>query len=135
MIFLKKGTSYNLRNMLILPKKKKKIKSAYHRSGTISYLGAKIWNLVLESIKDSGNVNNFKSKIKFWKSENCQLILCKVYLSQIRFICLGVFSKLNGLSDLCFHLKSSDKLNLTSCKVYNYNFLSVCTFLCHTVPC
>ena len=53
----------------------KKIKSVYYGSETTLYLGPKIWNLVPKSIKDSANVNNFKSKNTFWEPESypCQL--------------------------------------------------------------
>ena len=46
-----------------------------------------------ENIKDSEYVNNFKSNIKSWIPEICPCRLCKVYLPQIGFIWLGVFSE------------------------------------------
>ena len=54
--------------------------SVYHVEEIISYLGPKTWNLVSKSIKDSENVNNFKTKIKIWKPERFPRRLCKVYL-------------------------------------------------------
>ena len=64
------------------------IKSVYHGSETKSHLGPKIWNPVPESMKDSENVNNFISQIKFWKSASCPCRLCKIYLPQKDFISL-----------------------------------------------
>ena len=69
------------------------IKSVYDGSETISYLGPKIWNLVPDNIKDSQNVSNFESKIKFWKLKGCSCWLHNIYLPQRGFIWLQVFSK------------------------------------------
>ena len=70
-IFEKKK-KYHITSGTIYPKK---IKSVYYGSETTLYLGPKIWNLVPKSIKDSANVNNFKSKNTFWEPESypCQL--------------------------------------------------------------
>ena len=40
------------------------MKSVYHGPETVTYLGPKISDLVPHNIKDSENVNNFKSTIK-----------------------------------------------------------------------
>ena len=57
----KKEKSYNLRNYVHFTQRN--IKSAYYGSETILSLGPKIQILLPECIKDSENVNNFKSKI------------------------------------------------------------------------
>ena len=63
-IFEKNEISYNFRNNCqFIPKN---IRSVYHGSETISYLGSKIWNLVSKNIKDAENVLSFKAKIIFW---------------------------------------------------------------------
>ena len=72
MIFSKKKKKYHITSGTFYPKK---IKSVYYGSETTLYLGPKIWNLVPKSIKDSANVNNFKSKNTFWEPESypCQI--------------------------------------------------------------
>ena len=50
------------------------------------YLGAKIWELILENIKSSESVDIFKSKIRIWIPEICLCRLCKTYVSQVRFV-------------------------------------------------
>lgn len=62
------------------------IKTVYDGPETIAYIGPKIWNLVLQKIKDSDNFNIFKSNIDLIKPENCFCCLFKLYLSQIRFL-------------------------------------------------
>ena len=57
----KKEKSYNLRNYVHFTQRN--IKSAYYGSETILSLGPKIRILLPQCIKDSENVNNFKSKI------------------------------------------------------------------------
>ena len=60
-------------------------KSVYYGSETIS-LGPKIWQLLPCNIKDSENLNIFKSNIKSCKPENCLCLLCKLYIADIGFI-------------------------------------------------
>ena len=61
----------------------KNIKSVYYGSETISFLGSKIWELLLSNIKDSENLKIFKSNIKSWKPENCPCRLCWLYIADI----------------------------------------------------
>ena len=39
-------------------------KSVHYGSGTLSYLGSKIWDLLPENIKDSENINIFDANSK-----------------------------------------------------------------------
>ena len=100
-IFEKSEISYNIwNNCNFFPRN---IKSVYHVSETISYLGPKIWDLVPENIKDLENNISFKAKIKFWKPESCPCRLCIVYLSQIGFIgSKSRFNTFERLIILCF---------------------------------
>ena len=84
MIYLKKMKYHITLGKIVIYSRK--IKSVYHGSETISYLGPKIWNLVPESIKDLENITSLKTKTKFWKVESCPSRLCRVYLPRIGFI-------------------------------------------------
>ena len=46
-------------------------------------------------IKDSENVNIFKSNIKSWKPENCPCRLCRLYAVDLRFIELELVLLIN----------------------------------------
>ena len=75
---------YNLRNNagFAIPA----IRTVYHGSESISYLGLKIWNILPDRFKNANNLETFKSEIKQWKPEDCPCQLCKSYLQTIGFI-------------------------------------------------
>ena len=83
-IFKKINVTYNFRNDSTF--EKRNVKYAYYGSETISFLGPKIWELLPSNIKDSENLNIFKSNIKSWKPENCPCRLCKLCIADIGFI-------------------------------------------------
>ena len=62
------------------------MKSVYHGSKSVSFLGSKIWDMQPDDYKDIDNLNTFKNKIKQWKPENCPCRLCKVYTNNIGFV-------------------------------------------------
>ena len=62
------------------------IKSVYYYSETIYFLGPKMWQLLPSNIKDSENLNIFKSNIKSWKPESFPCRLCRLYIADIGFI-------------------------------------------------
>ena len=66
---LNSDSRYNLRQ--ILQFFKSLIKSVYHRTESISYLGPKIWDILPDDYKTIQNLDTFKVKIKKWKPENC----------------------------------------------------------------
>ena len=78
-IFKKRNVTYNFRKNSTF--ETRNIKSVYYDSETISFLGPKIWELLPSNIKDSENLNTFKSNIKSWKPENCPCRLCKLYIA------------------------------------------------------
>ena len=44
------------------------------------------WALLLNEIKKSNNINEFKAKIKHWKPEGCTGRICKVYIPNLGFL-------------------------------------------------
>ena len=82
-IFKKGNVTHNFRKSST--SETRNIKSVYYGSETISFIGPKIWELLPSSIKDSENLNIFKSNIKSWKSENCPCRLCRLYIADIGF--------------------------------------------------
>ena len=52
----------------------------------VRHLGPKIWNIVPQNIRKSNSLSEFKSSIKFWKSDTCPCRLCKSYIAQVGFI-------------------------------------------------
>ena len=83
-IFKKRNVTYYFRNNSTF--ETRNIKSVYYGSEAMSFLGLEIWELLPSNIKDSENLNIFKSNIKCWKPENYRCRWCKLYIADIGFI-------------------------------------------------
>ena len=84
-IFARKAEShYNLRrcNDFRIPS----IRTVYHGSESISFLGPKIWNILPDEIKQQTSLNSFKKSVKKWKPQDCPCRLCKVYVNGVGFL-------------------------------------------------
>ena len=62
------------------------VSTLFHDTGSISFLGPKIWNLLPETFKNIDSLENFKISIKKWKLENCPGKLWKVYIKIVEFL-------------------------------------------------
>ena len=60
-----------------------KVNSVFHGQGSISYLGALIWQLVPSEFKGLNTVSAFKAAIRKWKPNNCPCRLCKTYIRNV----------------------------------------------------
>ena len=49
-------------------------------------VGPKIWDLVLNEIKEFESLNTCKFNIQRWVAEGCPCRTCKIYLGQVGFI-------------------------------------------------
>ena len=65
------------------------VRSVFHGTESIPYLGPVIWDILPDSYKNLPNFSVFKSRIKKWKPENCPCRLCKTYISRIGFTYIG----------------------------------------------
>ena len=61
------------------------VKSVYHCSESISYLGAKIWEIVSARIKETSSLNSLEIEIHKWVPQSCTCRLCKQYISGVGF--------------------------------------------------
>ena len=61
------------------------VRSVFHGTESISYLGPVIWDILPDSYKNLPNFSVFKNRIKKWKPENCPCRLCKTYISIVGF--------------------------------------------------
>ena len=62
LLFAQKMASYDLRNNNSF--KRRRVKSVWHGTESVSYLGPKICDLVPNEIKESESLSGFKFKIK-----------------------------------------------------------------------
>ena len=83
-IFKKRNVTYNFRKNSTF--ETRNIKSVYYGPETTSFIGPKIWELLPSNIKDSENLNIFKSNVKSWKPENCSCRLRRLYIADIVFL-------------------------------------------------
>ena len=81
---LNSDSRYNLRQILQLSRFL--VKSVYHGTESISYLGPKIWDILPDDYETIQNLDTFKIKIEKWKPENCPGRLCKVYIGREGFL-------------------------------------------------
>ena len=63
-IFESRATPYNVRNPVSF--KIRKVFSVHNGTQTPSHLGPKIWSLMLQEIRQSVSIGDFKSKVKKW---------------------------------------------------------------------
>ena len=83
-IFQKRIVPYNLRSENSFMSRL--VNSVYHGTESLSFLGPKIWEQVLQEIKGSENIAILKSEIKKWTPSHCPCRLCRTYLPQIGFM-------------------------------------------------
>ena len=83
---LKAENSYNFLCFLVCELSWPMVKNVYHGTENISYLGPKIWDILLEKLKNIDNLEHFKKEIKIWKPDNCSCRLCKVYIESVGFL-------------------------------------------------
>ena len=62
------------------------VKSVFHGSKSITYLGPKIWDILPLQLKELTSLNAFKKVIKKWQPKNCPGRLCKQYVLDLGFI-------------------------------------------------
>ena len=83
-IFETKSDYYNTHNAPAFSLRN--IKNVRYGLQTICYMIPKNWDLVPKEMKQVATINEFKTKIKIWKLENCPCRLCRTYVPQIMFI-------------------------------------------------
>ena len=53
---------------------------------SLRYFALKEWSMVPLDIKNSGNVEIFKTKIRNWEPKDCYCYLCKTYVGNLGFV-------------------------------------------------
>ena len=89
-IFTERDAQYSLRskNHSQWPN----VKTAKYGIENIQYIGHNLWASLLEEIKDSDTLTNFKQKMKSWKRSTCICRLCKVFINGETFLLICFFS-------------------------------------------
>ena len=53
---------------------------------SVRFLGANVWPLVPQNIKNCKSLQEFKRLIKVWKFETCPCRMCEKYVANIGFV-------------------------------------------------
>ena len=75
---------YNLRNFRDL--ESGSVKTVNCGLNTILYRGPQLWQQVPEYIKNSENLNLFKSRLKSWQNFDCPCNTCKIYIKGLGYM-------------------------------------------------
>ena len=75
---------YNLRNNFRL--KSDNINTTFYGTETLSFLGPRLWKILPNKFKNSNTLDQFKTKIKDWRCEDCPCRLCKKYIPELGFL-------------------------------------------------
>ena len=80
---LKDQPHYNLRysSLFFRPL----VKSVYKGTESLSFLGAKIWDILPDTYKYMPDLNSVKLALKRWRPVNCPCRICKVYIANVGF--------------------------------------------------
>ena len=65
---------------------KRNVKTIHYGVHSVRYLGAKIWAMVPNNIKNCSSLNKFLKSIKSQKPNDCPCRLCKKYIALADFI-------------------------------------------------
>ena len=82
-MFKTKTNYYNTFNGLIFSKRN--FRTVRYGLQTMSYMGPMICDLVPKEMKQVTGLNEFKTKFKIWKLENCPYRPSRTYIPQIGF--------------------------------------------------
>ena len=83
-LFMRNSNSYHLilKSNFVIPKVRRVLKG----SNSIRFYDPNIWNLVLEEIRYTNSLENFKNKIRRWKANDCPCRLCKNGIPNVGFL-------------------------------------------------
>ena len=83
-IFLPKISLHNLRRNNTF--ERGHVRSVYHGTKSLSFLGPKIWDLAPLELKQLESLQVFKLKMKKWIPFECPCRLCQTYVKQVGFV-------------------------------------------------
>lgn len=126
------------------------IRTVYHGSDSISFLGPKIWNFPPDEIKQQTSVNNFKKSIKTRKPQDCPCYCAKFILmvwdfflsyhkyTKIYRVVVYIFSSLSRHRSIYIqHINVKNNVNCVgffACKclfgTVNLTIVNVLVYLC-----
>ena len=83
-MFMQRNISYSLRRGG--DAQLSKVRTTSFGVESIAYLGNKLWQILLQEIKQSNSLSVFKKQIRCWNDGKCNCMLCKVYIPKVGFL-------------------------------------------------
>ena len=83
-LFKKHTDLYDLRNKRCL--EIENIRTVHFGTETVRFRGPKTWDMLPSDIQESNTLDEFKSKVKYWKPDDCACRLCKTFIHNLGFI-------------------------------------------------
>ena len=83
-IFCENESHYNLRNNneFVQPR----VRSVGNGTESVRFKGPQLWQMLPQTIRNSGSLAQFKANIKNWKGENCPCKLCRTFIPNLGFL-------------------------------------------------
>ena len=81
---LDENASYNLRSGVTVIRRN--IRTNKFGFETISTIGAVLWQILPNDIKNSDSLNIFKHRIKQWTPDNCPCKICRNFIKNLGYI-------------------------------------------------
>ena len=83
-IFCENESHYNLRNNVEFVQPR--VRSVGNGTESIRFKGPQLWQMLPQTIRNSGSLAQFKANIKNWKGENCPCRLCRTFIPNLGFL-------------------------------------------------
>ena len=83
-IFCENESHYNLRNNVEFVQPR--VRSVGNGTESIRFKGPQLWQMLPQTIRNSGSLAQFKANIKNWKGENCPCKLCRTFIPNLGFL-------------------------------------------------
>ena len=62
------------------------VRTVYHGTESLSFLGPKIWSILPDNLKSLKSLEDIKREVRKWKPKDCPCRLCKIYIQGVGFI-------------------------------------------------
>ena len=83
-LFCEIESHYNLRNNVEFVQPR--VRSVGNGTESVRFKGPQLWQLLPQTIRNSGSLAQFKANIKNLKGENCPCNLCRTFIPNLSFL-------------------------------------------------
>ena len=81
--FFENESHYNLRNNIEFVQPR--VRSVGNGTESVRFKGPQLWQMLPQTIRNSGSLAQLKANIKHWKGKNCPCKLCRTFIPNLDF--------------------------------------------------